>query len=133
MIPGPRTVLPALLCAFALSGCLAPTPWWAEALEEWEGASVETLQAAWGPPRRTIVGASGNPVHVYESHTTRDHREEILRDPDSIVTEDRFPPPGQRYDELDCIMFFEVSAGTVVDARYEGAGCQVVPRERARR
>lgn len=127
----PRSALPALLAATLLSACLSPTPWWEGALEEWEGAGVDELESAWGPPGRTILGTSGHPVYVYESHTTRDYREEILRDPSSILSGDS-PPPTRQLEDLDCLMFFEIADGKVADTRYEGAGCEVLPRERGR-
>jgi hypothetical protein len=119
------TLTPA---ATLLVGCLAPTPWWADEMKAWRGASVEELEAAWGPPRRTIPGEGEEIVYVYESHTTIDRREDILKDPNRVVSDD---PPQRldRFQEFDCIMYFDIADDTVVDTSWDGAGCEVVSRD----
>jgi len=120
---------PALagLAYIVIAGCLAPTPWWEKDLRTWVGADDQELESVWGPPVRTIVGKSGNPVMVYESHTTINLREETLRDPSKMVSEQP-PAPGPQVEDYDCQMFFEVQDEKIVNAWYEGAGCQVIPR-----
>jgi hypothetical protein len=81
----------------------------------------------WGPPKRSIVGKSGHQVMVYESHTTIDLREEALRDPSKMVS-DQVPDPARSIEDFDCQMYFEVGNDKIVNAWYEGAGCQVIPR-----
>ena len=78
------------LSAALLTGCLSPTPWWSKEMKAWKGASVEELEAAWGSPRRTIPGDSDRIVYVYESHTMVDRREDVLRDPNRVISDD--PP-----------------------------------------
>jgi len=108
-------------------GCLLPRPWWEKELEAWVGASVEELEDSWGPPRRSIIGKSGRPVMVYESTTFRDPQDDRLRDPSQMVS-DTQPSSQPQIDELDCSMFFEVENDIIVEARGDGAGCQVIPR-----
>jgi hypothetical protein len=122
-----RLGTPALAAALMV-GCLSPTPWWADEMKAWRGASVEELEAAWGAPRRTIPGSSGRIVYVYESHTMVDRREDVLRDPNRVISDD---PPERldRYQEYDCLMYFEIADGQVVDTSSEGAGCEVVSRD----
>lgn len=116
------------LAVAVLGGCLAPTPWWAREMKAWEGASAEELEAVWGAPGRTIPGADGRIVYVYESHTTVDRREDVLRDPNRVISAD--PPERlERFQEFDCLMFFEIADGTVVDTSFEGAGCEVISRD----
>jgi hypothetical protein len=116
------------LSAALLTGCLSPTPWWAKEMKAWKGASVEELEAAWGSPRRTIPGDSGRIVYVYESHTMVDRREDVLRDPNRVISDD--PPERlERFQEFDCLMKFEIADDVVVDTSYEGAGCEVVSRD----
>lgn len=123
-----RTWPSVILSAYAfLAGCLSPTPWWEKELKAWEGAQAAEVEAAWGPPARTIVGASGRPVMVYESHTTIDQRKDTLRDPNRMVS-DEAPGPAARVEEFDCEMFFELQDDRVVEVRSEGAQCQVIPR-----
>lgn len=110
-----------------IAGCLAPIPWWEKDLKTWIGADSQELESVWGPPVRSIVGKSGNPVMVYESHTTINLKEETLRDPSKMVSEQP-PSPGPQVEDYDCQMFFEVKDEKIVNAWYEGAGCQVIPR-----
>lgn len=118
----------ALTAIYALiAGCLSPRPWWERELEAWVGASIAELEESWGPPRRTIIGESGRPVMVYESTVIRDPRDDRLRDPSQMVS-DMPPSSAPQVDELDCSMFFEVEGETVVATRYDGSGCQVIPR-----
>ncbi len=110
-----------------ITGCLSPTPWWEKDLRTWIGADAQELETVWGPPARAIVGKSGHPVMVYESHTTINLQEEALRDPSKMVS-DRMPDPGTRIEDLDCEMYFELENDKVVDVWFDGAGCQVIPR-----
>ena len=110
-----------------IAGCLAPTPWWEKDLRTWIGADAQEVETVWGPPVRSVVSKSGHPVMVYESHTTINLREESMRDPSSMVS-DKPPSPTVRVEDYDCQMFFEVENDKVVNAWYEGAGCQVIPR-----
>jgi hypothetical protein len=87
----------ALLAYLVIAGCLSPRPWWERELNAWVGADAQELESVWGPPTRTIIGDSGRPVLVYESHSQIDPRQDTLRD-------------------------------QVVDTRYDGAGCKVIPR-----
>jgi len=120
--------LPVLFSLYAgLAGCLSPIPWWEKELNAWVGADATELEAAWGPPVRTIVGSSGRPVLVYESHTTIDAREETLRDPSRMVSE-QVPGPANPVEDFDCQMYFELENDRVVEVRYDGAGCQVISR-----
>jgi len=110
-----------------VAGCLSPTPWWEKDLKTWVGADAQELETVWGPPVRSIVGKSGHPVMVYESHTTINLSEEALRDPSKMVS-DQAPGPANRVEDYDCQMYFEVEDDKIVDAWYDGAGCQVIPR-----
>lgn len=111
----------------ALAGCLSPTPWWEKELNAWVGADAQEVERLWGPPARTIVGKSGRPVMVYESHTTIDRRKDTLRDPSRMVSADA-PDPGAAIEDFDCQMYFELENDQVVAVSHEGAGCQVIPR-----
>ena len=117
-----------LLATLTLAGCLAPKPWWEPEMKAWVGAGTEELEDAWGPPRRTILSDAGRPIYVYESHSTMDRREDVLRDPNRVISDD---PPQRldRFEEFECLMFFEIDDGIIVDATYEGAGCEVVSRD----
>jgi hypothetical protein len=110
-----------------IAGCLTPRPWWERELEAWVGADVKELQAAWGPPRRNVIGESGRPVMVYESHTVIDRGQDTLRDPSRIVS-DTPPSRAGAIEDFDCTMEFEIENDRVVETRYDGAGCQVIPR-----
>lgn len=110
-----------------IAGCLAPTPWWEKDLRTWIGADAQELETVWGPPVRSIVGKSGNPVMVYESHTTINQREEDLRDPNKMLS-DQLPNPSGQIEDYDCLMYFEVENDKIVNTWYDGAGCQVIPR-----
>ena len=118
----------AILVVYAvLAGCLSPTPWWEKELDAWVGADAQELETVWGPPVRTIIGKSGRPVMVYESHTVVDQRQDRLRDPSRMVAADA-PASGRAVEDLDCQMEFELENDRIVETRYEGAGCQVIPR-----
>lgn len=112
-----------------LGGCLAPKPWWDTEMQAWVGASATELEEAWGPPRRTILSEAGRPIYVYESHTTIDRREDVLRDPNRVISADNPPERMERFQDFDCLMFFEIGDDTVVEASWEGAGCEVVSRD----
>lgn len=122
----PRPLI--VIIGYALiAGCLSPRPWWEPELEAWVGADVQELQASWGPPRRNVIGESGRPVMVYESHTVIDRGQETLRDPSRIVS-DSPPARAGSIEDFDCTMYFEIENDVVVETRYDGAGCQVIPR-----
>jgi hypothetical protein len=114
--------------AALVTGCLAPRPWWDPEMQAWVGASTDELEAAWGPPRRTILSDAGRPIMVYESHTTVDRREDVLRDPNQVISADP-PQRMDRFQDFDCVMYFEIEDDTVVDASWDGAGCEVVSRD----
>ena len=116
-----------LLAYLVIAGCLAPRPWWERELEAWVGADAKELERVWGPPSRTIIGKSGRPVFVYESHATIDPRQDTLRDPGRMVATDA-PAPTRGVEELDCLMYFELENDRVVETRYDGAGCKVLSR-----
>jgi hypothetical protein len=116
-----------LLAYLVIAGCLSPRPWWEKELNAWVGAEAQELESTWGPPTRTIIGDSGRPVLVYESHTQIDPRQDTLRDPSRMVATDA-PAPTRSVEDLDCMMYFELENDRVVDARYDGAGCKVIPR-----
>ncbi len=128
MISSSRLPLAIVVSAYVvIAGCLVPTPWWEKDLKTWVGADAQELETVWGPPVRSIVSKSGHPVMVYESHTTINRREEALRDPSKMVS-DQAPSPANQVDDYDCQMYFEVQDDKIVDAWYDGAGCQVIPR-----
>jgi len=122
----------ALLGTLLLSGCLSPRPWWETELNAWIGASADELESVWGPPRRSILSEDGRPLLVYESHSTVDRREDVLRDPNQVISTDP-PQRMDRFSEFDCMMFFEIENDTVIDATYDGAGCEVISRDPRRR
>ena len=120
--------LPVVLMAYqAIAGCLSPRPWWERELNAWVGADAQQLESVWGPPTRTIIGDSGRPVLVYESHSQIDPRQDTLRDPSRMVATDA-PAPTRSVEDLDCMMYFELDDDRVVETRYDGAGCKVIPR-----
>ena len=126
MPPRYRQIVPLVVYGL-IAGCLVPRPWWERELKAWIGAPVQELETTWGAPRRTIIGESGRPVMVYESTTVINPVEDRLRDPSQMVS-DSPPSSAPQIDELDCSMYFEIEDDIVVDARYDGAGCQVIPR-----
>lgn len=128
-----RHALPVLCLVGLTAACLGPRPWWEKELRAWEGASVSELMTAWGAPDRTVTDEAGRPTLVYQSTAVRDRREEILRDPGQALGK-QLPDQGvDPIEDLDCSMYFETEDEFVVETRYEGAGCQVVPRDPARR
>ena len=111
----PRLLIVILVYAL-ISGCLSPRPW------------------CWGPPVRNVIGDSGRPVMIYESHTVIDRGKETLRDPSQIVS-DTPPARGGAVEDFDCTMYFEIDndrdhpllAG--LGHRHRFAGC--LQRERS--
>ena len=57
-----------------------------------------------------------------------DRREDVLRDPSQVVSADP-PQRAERFQDFDCFMFFEIDEDTIVEATWEGAGCEVVSRD----
>lgn len=113
----------------SISACLAPRPWWDRELKSWEGATVEEVMDAWGPPVRTITDKEGRPTLVYESYSVIDTTDEELLNPNIILQEDR--PIRGNVDERECTMMLVTENEVIVDASSEGAGC-AVPRREAR-
>ena len=82
--------LPATaILAMSVTACFAPRPWWERELKAWEGASVEEIMDAWGPPVRTITDKDGRPTLVYESFSVIDESDEQLLNPNIVLQEDR--------------------------------------------
>jgi hypothetical protein len=135
MIPRRARITPRLplLAAAALGAACAGTQWWHQDLQEWQGAPVSELMDAWGPPLRTLAEEDGTPVLVYERSRDLDHRLEDLRDPGARLRTDReaafYTPPAH----TECVVYFEVEAERVKTARLEGAACDIVTRDPARR
>jgi hypothetical protein len=125
----------AWLLAGALLGaaCAGPGDWWQQDLQEWQGAPVSEVLEAWGPPVRTLTGPGTPGTLVFESVRELDYRLERLRDPAARLDPDRgahTPPPAER---SECLVYFEIEADTVARVRSEGAACNIVPRDPARR
>lgn len=118
----------------ALSGaCIGPQPWWQQDLQEWRGASVSELLDAWGPPMRTLTGDEEGTVLVYESARQLDHRLDEMRDPSARLDPDRNEALHRAGGRSECTLYFEISGEQVTAARHEGAACDIVPRDPARR
>jgi hypothetical protein len=122
-----------VVAACCCAACLGPRPWWEQELAAWEGASAAELMEAWGPPDRTESAPDGEPTLVYESVVRRDFDEDALRDPSSRVTRESTESDYEPVDTLECSMYFEVHDRVVVKTWYDGAGCQVVPRDPSQR
>lgn len=123
---------PALL-ALACAGCAAGGPWWLQDLREWQGAPAAEVLEAWGPPLRTLTPAADETVLVYDRVRELDLRIERLRDPGAPLDPDRpradYAPPQRS----DCTVYFELRSDVVTAVRHEGAACDIVPRDPARR
>ena len=118
----------------ALSGaCVGPQQWWQQDLQDWQGASVSELLDAWGPPLHTLTGDEEGTVLVYESARQLDHRIDELRDPSARLDPDRNEAPYRVDRRSECTLYFEISGEQVTAARHEGAACDIVPRDPARR
>jgi hypothetical protein len=123
-----------LLAAVVLSAaCVSQQTWWQQDLQAWEGAPVTELLDAWGPPMRTLTGEDDTAVLVYESSRQLDHRLEALRDPSARLSPDRSGGAFTPVDRSECTLYFEIAAEHVAAARHEGAACEIVPRDPARR
>jgi len=123
------------LAAVALvGGCALSPPWWQAELREWQGAPVSELLDAWGPPVRMQSGGDQHAVLVYERTRELDYRIEALADPGAPLDASRGPQARQLPGGPgECTLFFEIEDGTVTEARHEGGGCDIVPRDPARR
>lgn len=123
-----------VVAAVALStACVAPRPWWQEDLREWQGAPVSELLEAWGPPMRTLTGDDEATMLVYERARRLDPRLEDLRDPSARLDPDRNEPAYRPVEQSECTLYFEIADEHVASARHEGAACDIVPRDVARR
>lgn len=127
-----RTSLLIAACA-AISACAGSRAWWQSDLEDWRGASTSELVAAWGPPLRALTGADDTTVLVYESSRQLDYRMETLADPSRMLDPDRLRSAGPTGDRGECTLFFDIVSGQVAEVRHEGAACNIVPRDPARR
>lgn len=108
--------------------------WLQRDLQEWEGAPVTELLDAWGPPLRTLTGENESTVLVFESARELDHRlEQELRRPGARLGGDTDEPHYRPTDRSECTLFFEIAAERVTAVRHEGAACDIVPRDPARR
>lgn len=124
-----------LLAGVVLSAaCAGSAPWWQAELQAWRGAPVSELLEAWGPPLRMRSRGDEPAVLVYERTRELDYRIEALGDPGAPLDASRglqaprAPGPGG-----ECTLFFAIEDGLVAEARYEGGGCDIVPRDPARR
>jgi len=136
MIPrtfGAARLVALLLPAALAAGCASQQAWWLQDLEEWQGAPVTELLDAWGPPMRTLTGENEATVLVFERVRELDQRFETLADPASRLDPDRERAGLTRPQRSECLVFFEISAEQVTATRHEGAACDIVPRDPARR
>ena len=123
-----------LLVVIVLSAaCAGPTSWWQTDLQEWQGAPVSELLDAWGPPLRMRSQEGGATELVYERIRTLDHRIEQLADPGAALRDDRTATVFAPTEHGECKIFFAIEGNKVIATRHEGAGCDVVPRDPARR
>lgn len=116
-----------------VAGCVPAQSWWQQDLQEWQGAPVSELLAAWGAPLRTLTGANTATVLVFERSRELDHRFETLADPAARLDPDRDRAVHAVPDRSECTFFFEILGDEVVAARHEGTACDVVARDPARR
>lgn len=130
-MPRPIWLIPAV--ALFIIACIGPRPWWEGELKAWEGATVEDLMDAWGPPDRSESAPGGELTLVYETSTRRDLSQEALLDPNLQVVRESTEAAYEGVDVLDCSMYFQVADDLVERTRYEGAGCQVVSRDPRKR
>ncbi|HKK03422.1 MAG TPA: hypothetical protein VKA17_05785 [Gammaproteobacteria bacterium] len=123
---------PAVM-ALAAACALSP-PWWQAELREWEGVPVSELLDAWGPPLRMHSRGDQPAVLVYERTRELDYRIEALADPGAPLDASRGPQARQLPGGPgECTLFFRIEDGIVAEARHEGGGCDIVPRDPARR
>lgn len=125
----------ALLVAVVatIGACTGSRAWWQTDLDAWRGANATELVEAWGPPVRVLTGTDETTVLVYESSRQLDYRMETLADPSRMLDPDRQRSDGPSGERGECTLFFEIEAGQVAEVRHEGAACNVVPRDPARR
>lgn len=124
----------ALVALAALAGaCAAPGYWWQKDLQAWEGAPMDEVLDAWGPPLRTLTDADGGTVLVYDTVRELDRRIERLADPAARLDPDAERGTFTPVDRSECTVFFEIEADVVAVARYEGQACDIVPRDPERR
>lgn len=126
-----RRLAPGAILAL-LAACAAQ-PWWVQDLSAWEGAPVDELLEAWGAPLRTLPDEDGRVVLVYERTRRLDHRIEQLAQPGARLDPARSRPAFTPSPDSECLLFFEVATDRVVATRHEGAACDIVPRDPARR
>ena len=123
-----------LLVLLALSAaCAGPASWWQRDLQEWEGAPVSEVLDAWGPPLRMHTRQDGPTELVYERIRTLDHRIEQLADPGAALRDGGASMAFGPTEHGECKIFFAIEGDEVIGTRYEGAGCDIVPRDPARR
>jgi hypothetical protein len=123
-----------LLALAALSAACAGSQQWVQRdLQEWVGAPVAELLDAWGPPLRTMTERDGTTVLVYESFRQLDHRLEKLQDPGAPLRSEGSSAIFMPVDRSDCTLHFGIEAEHVARARHEGAACNIVARDPARR
>ena len=123
---------PAVM-ALAAACALSP-PWWQAELREWEGVPVSELLDAWGPPLRMHSRGDQPAVLLYERTRELDYRIEALADPGAPLDASRGPQARQLPGGPgECTLFFRIEDGIVAEARHEGGGCDIVPRDPARR
>jgi hypothetical protein len=116
-----------------LGACAAPGSWWQKDLQAWEGAPVDQVLDAWGPPLRTLTDEAGGTVLVYDTLRELDRRIERLADPAARLDPDAERGTFRPVERSECTVFFELEADVVAVARYEGRACDIVPREPERR
>jgi hypothetical protein len=128
-----RLKLPLLAFAALGTACAGSQQWVQRDLQEWVGAPVSELLDAWGPPVRTLTEAGGTTVLVFESVRHLDHRLERLQDPGAPLRVEGSTGIFTPVDRSDCALHFEIEAEHVARVRHEGAACNIVPRDPARR
>ena len=123
-----RVALPVVVLSCLATACLGPRPWWEKDLNAWEGATLAEVMEAWGAPDSTVTDDRGRPTFVYRTTTIVDRRQEAMLDPSKALGKG-IPDQGMEpVQDLECSMYLEFENDVVVDTAYEGAGCQVVPR-----
>jgi hypothetical protein len=126
--------LACLLGAVVLAGaCTGPRAWWHKDLQEWQGAPVQEVLDAWGPPLRALTGEDQQTVLVYDRVRELDHSLEHLRDPGARLRAEQGTPVPVPRDRTDCLVYFDIEGDRVAKARLEGSACDIVPRDPARR
>jgi hypothetical protein len=123
-----------LLGALALAAaCTGPRAWWHKDLQEWQGAPVQEVLDAWGPPLRALTGEAQQTVLVYDRVRELDHRLEHLRDPGARLRPEQGETVPVPHVRTDCLVYFDIESDHVAKARHEGSACDIVPRDPARR